>query len=197
MARQEGAARPVTSQQFQRLTDIVRRNSTTSLRDVALLQMSFRAGLRAMEIAALEIDTILDQNGEILRTIRLKKSGTKGAKGGIAYLSHPELREALRAYIVLDRSNKSTEYQNVFISRKGTPFSPSSMSRLFSHLFTRGGLDGYTCHSGRKGLARALNEQNVSVYNIQKILRHSNIQTTVNHYLSVDEDTLANLVEGV
>jgi integrase/recombinase XerD len=92
MARQEGAARPVTSQQFQRLTDIVRRNSTTSLRDVALLQMSFRAGLRAMEIAALEIDTILDQNGEILRTIRLKKSGTKGAKGGIAYLSHPELR---------------------------------------------------------------------------------------------------------
>ena len=197
MARQEGAARPVTTQQFQRLTDIVRRNSTTSLRDVALLQMSFRAGLRAMEIAALEIDTILDQNGEILRTIRLKKSGTKGAKGGIAYLSHPELREALRAYIVLDRSNKSTEYQNVFISRKGTPFSPSSMSRLFSHLFTRGGLDGYTCHSGRKGLARALNEQNVSVYNIQKILRHSNIQTTVNHYLSVDEDTLANLVEGV
>jgi integrase/recombinase XerD len=197
MARQEGAARSVTSQQFQRLTDIVRRNSTTSLRDVALLQMSFRAGLRAMEIAALEIDTILDQNGEILRTIRLKKSGTKGAKGGIAYLSHPELREALRAYIVLDRSNKSTEYQNVFISRKGTPFSPSSMSRLFSHLFTRGGLDGYTCHSGRKGLARALNEQNVSVYNIQKILRHSNIQTTVNHYLSVDEDTLANLVEGV
>lgn len=197
MARQEGAARPVTSQQFQRLTDIVRRNSTTSLRDVALLQMSFRAGLRAMEIAALEMDTILDQNGEILRTIRLKKSGTKGAKGGIAYFSHPELREALRAYIVLDRSNKSTEYQNVFISRKGTPFSPSSMSRLFSHLFTRGGLDGYTCHSGRKGLARALNEQNVSVYNIQKILRHSNIQTTVNHYLSVDEDTLANLVEGV
>lgn len=197
MARQEGAARPVTSQQFQRLKDIVRRNSTTSLRDVALLQMSFRAGLRAMEIAALEMDTILDQNGEILRTIRLKKSGTKGAKGGIAYLSHPELREALRAYIVLDRSNKSTEYQNVFISRKGTPFSPSSMSRLFSHLFTRGGLDGYTCHSGRKGLARALNEQNVSVYNIQKILRHSNIQTTVNHYLSVDEDTLANLVEGV
>ena len=53
-----------------------------------------------------------------------------------------------------------------------------------------------TCHS-RRGLARALNEQNVSVYNIQKILRHSNIQTTVTHYLSVDEDTLANLVEGV
>ena len=197
MARQEGAARPVTTQQFQRLTDIVRRNSTTPLRDVALLQMSFRAGLRAMEIAALEMDTILDPNGEILRTIRLKKNGTKGAKGGIAYLSHPELREALHAYIVLDRSNKSTEYQNLFISRKGTPFSPSSMSRLFSHLFARGGLDGYTCHSGRKGLARALNEQNVSVYNIQKILRHSNIQTTVNHYLSVDEDTLANLVEGV
>lgn len=197
MAREEGAARPVTSQQFQELTDIIRRKSTTPLRDIALLQMSFRAGLRAMEIAALQLDSILDSEGNIQRTVRLKKNGTKGAKGGIAYLSHPELREALSAYLVLDRSSKSTKYNNVFISRKGTPFSPSSMSRLFSHLFRRGGLEGYSCHSGRKGLARALNEQNVSVYNIQKILRHSNIQTTVTHYLSVDEDTLANLVEGV
>ena len=76
-----------------------------------------------MEIAALQLDSILDADGNIQRTIRLKKAGTKGAKGGIAYLSHPELREALSAYLVLDRSSKATTYNNVFISRKGTPWS--------------------------------------------------------------------------
>ena len=84
MARKEGAARPITTQQFQELTDIIRRKSTTPLRDIALLQMSFRAGLRAMEIAALQLDSILDADGNIQRTIRLKKAGTKGAKGGIS-----------------------------------------------------------------------------------------------------------------
>ena len=71
------------------------------------------------------------------------------------------------------------------------------MSRLYTHLYLRAGYEGATGHCGRKSLARNLNEQNVSVYNIQKVLRHSNIQTTVKHYLSVDEETLANLVEGV
>ena len=197
MPKQEGTARVINNAEFQEVIETVRRKSTQPLRDIAILQMSFRAGLRAMEVANLELRDIFMPNGDLKRTITLRKAGTKGSKGGVAYLSHPELREALEAYIVLKRSSISTKYENVFISRKGTPFSPSSMSRLYSHLYCRAGYYGCTGHSGRKSLARALNEQNVSVYNIQKILRHSNIQTTVRHYLSVDEETLANLVEGV
>jgi len=197
MPRKEGIAKPLDSQQFQRVIDDTRRKSTDALQQIAILQMSFRTGLRAMEIAALELDDILEPDGEIKRTITLRKVTTKGTKGGIAYLSHIELREALSTYIVLKRSKITTEYKNVFISRKGTPFSPSSMSRLFSHMYKRAGFYGCTGHTGRRSLAKLLNAQNASIYNIQKILRHSNIQTTVNHYLSVDEETLANLVEGV
>jgi len=197
MRTHEGQAKPLNPQEFQRVLDDVRRKSTDALRDIALLQMSYRAGLRAKEIAALKLSDVLDAKGEIKRSITLRRIATKGGKGGVAYLSHAELREALEAYIVLKRSKLSTEYENVFISRKSTPFSPSSMSRLFSHIYTRAGFDGCTSHTGRRSLCKNLNAQNVSVYNIQKIMRHSNIQTTINHYLSVDEETLANLVEEV
>ena len=197
MRLHEGQATPLNMQQFQLVIDNCRQRSMDALRDIAILQMSYRSGLRAMEIAELKLSDILDSKGEIKRSITLRKASTKGNKGGVAYMSHAELREALDAYIVLKRSNISTEYENVFISKKGTPFSPSSMSRLFTHIYKRAGFEGCTSHSGRRSLCKNLNAQNVSVYNIQKIMRHSNIQTTVNHYLSVDEETLANLVEEV
>ena len=197
MRTHEGQARPLNPQEFQAVLDDVRRKSTHALRDIALLQMSYRSGLRAKEIAELKLSDVLDSRGEVKRSITLRRAATKGGKGGVAYLSHAELREALEAYIVLKRSKLPTEYENVFISRKSTPFSPSSMSRLFSHIYVRAGFDGCTSHTGRRSLCKNLNAQNVSVYNIQKIMRHSNIQTTINHYLSVDEETLANLVEEV
>ena len=197
MRKHEGQARPIDSEQFQRVIDDIRKKSTAPYRDVAILQMSYRAGLRAKEIAALKLSDILDGKGDIKRSITLRRIATKGGKGGVAYMSHAELREALEVYIVLNRSKIPTEYENVFISRKGTPFSPSSMSRLFTHIYTRAGFDGCTSHTGRRSLCKNLNAQNVSVYNIQKIMRHSNIQTTINHYLSVDEETLATLVEEV
>ena len=196
MRLHEGTAKPINNEEFQKVIDNCHAESFDSLRDIAILQMSYRAGLRAMEIAALKLSDILDSKGEIKRTITLRKAGTKGNKGGIAYVSHVELREALSAYIVNKRSKLDTDSDFLFISKKGSPFSPSSMSRLFSNIYKRAGLEGCTSHSGRKSLCKNLNAQNVSVFNIQKIMRHSNIQTTVKHYLSVDEDLLANLVEG-
>ena len=93
---------------------------------------------------------------------------------------------------------KRLQYQNVYSSvGKSTPFSPSSMSRLVSTLYSNAGYERASNHSGRRSLAANLNKQNVSVYNVSKILRHSSITTTVNHYLSVDKDTLAELVKSV
>ena len=197
MRLHEGSAKPMKPETFQKVIDTVAEQSQDVLRDIAILQVSYRVGLRAREIAGLTLADLLDNEGQIKSQVTLRKKTTKGSKGGTAYFTHPDLRAALTKYIVEKRSTLSTEYDNVFISKKKSPFSPSSMSRLFSNLYAKAGLEGHTSHSGRKGLARALNEQNVSVYNIQKILRHSNVQTTINHYLSVDEDVLAKIVGNV
>ena len=195
MRTHEGQARPLNNDEFQKVIDSVRAESIDPLRDIAILQMSFRAGLRCGEIANLLLTDILDGAGEIKRSVTLRKATTKGSRGGVAFLSHAELRDALGTYIVQKRSTISTDFNNVFISRKASPFSPSSMSRLFTHIYKRAGYEGATSHTGRRSLCKHLNAQNVSVYNIQKVMRHKSISTTVNHYLSVDEEVLARLVE--
>jgi len=197
MTRKEGTAKPLNDEEFQQVIDHTMATSQFPLRDCAILQVSVRVGLRAGEIALLEMEDIMSPQGLIKKQVTLKKRNTKNNKGGIAYFSHPEVREALRKYIVENRSKYETDYENVFISKKGTPFSPNTMSRVFSTLYAKAGYPESTGHSGRKSLARALNRQNVNIYNIKEILRHSNIQTTVKHYISVDADVLENLVGNV
>ena len=197
MRTHEGQARTLNNEQFQDVIDYTWKTSAHPLRDIAILQVSFRAGLRAAEIAQMTLSDLFDSNGDMKSKIVLRKKTTKGNKGGVAFFVNPELREALARYIVEERSSKATTFDNVKKSKKLTPFHPSSMSRLFGTLYRNAGYEGATGHTGRRSLAKNRNEQNVSVYNIQKILRHSNIQTTVRHYLSVDEDTLASIMSDV
>ena len=194
MRLHEGQANSLNQQQFQDVIEHVKATSRHIIRDIAILQVSYRCGLRAMEIAGLNLTDLVNKNGDINKHIPLRKKTTKGSRGGVAYFTHPDVRVALEEYIVEIRSKISTDCNKVFLSQKGTPFSASSMSRLFGTLYKKAGMEGCTGHTGRRSLARNLNAQNVSVYNIQKILRHASIETTVNHYLSVDEEVLANIV---
>lgn len=223
MRTHEGQSKTLNSEEFQQLIDHVRATSQFPERDIAILSISYRAGLRAMEICNLHLSDILDENGDLRRTVVLRKKATKGTRGGVAFFTHVDLREALSAYLKVlssktndrngarapsstkvkcksDHENapeKHIQYPHLFLSKKKTPFHPGSMSRLFTNLCKSAGFSGVTSHFGRRSLAKNLNAQDVSVYNIQKILRHKNIQTTVNHYLSVDEDHLAALISNV
>ena len=197
MTRKEGTAKPLNEEQFQEVIDYTMATSQFPLRDCAILQVSARVGLRAGEISHITLGDLMSPSGYLKKQVTLRKKTTKNDKGGTAYFSHPDVREALNQYIVENRSKLETDYDNVFISKKGTPFSPNTMSRVFSTLYDKAGYPDSKGHSGRKQLARALNRQNVNIYNIKEILRHSNIQTTIKHYISVDEDVLENLVGNV
>ena len=193
--RKEGIAKPLTTEMADQIIDNIQAFSAYPERDTAMFLVSFRAGLRVGEIASLVWGDILQKDGKIKETFSLRKDTTKGKKGGLAFLTHPELRLALEVH---KQSVKSISSKApVFLSRKQGHFSSVSMSRLFKHIYARAGFEGYSSHSGRKGLGKALNEANVNIYNIQKVLRHSSITTTVNHYISVDEDLLAKMVSRV
>lgn len=196
--RKEGIAKPLNADKLSVILQDIQENSAFAVRDKALVLVSFRSGLRVGEIASLVWDDILTKNGEIKETFSLRKVTTKGKKGGLAFFTHPELRSALSDLLAETLSVKSICREDpVFRSRKGGAFSNVSLSRLFTNTYARAGMEGLSSHSGRKGLCKALNEANVNVYNIQKVLRHSSISTTINHYISVDEDLLANMVKGV
>ena len=80
MRLHEGQARPLNTLEFQLVIDDVRRKSTAALMHIALLQMSFRAGLRAKEIAELKLSDICDSKGEIKGALPLEKSQPRETK---------------------------------------------------------------------------------------------------------------------
>lgn len=195
MRLHEGQAKSINVQQFQIVIDSARSHSAYPDRDIAILCVSFYAGLRAMEIAALKLGDVLDQQGSLRSVITLRKAGTKSRKGGLAYLTNPALRASLIQHIstISTADGKYSFDDPLFSTRNGSAFSPSSMSRHFSGIYSRAGFEGCTSHTGRRSLARNLNRAGVSIYNIQKILRHADIAQTV-RYIDVDEDVLSGIL---
>src|SRR4051794_15316194 len=66
-------------------------------RDRVMVLLSFKAGLRAKEIAQLTWAMVTDATGEIAEAIALPNSALKGKNGGRTIPLHSELREALVA----------------------------------------------------------------------------------------------------
>ena len=93
-------------------------------RDRAIIAVSFMAGLRAKEIAALTIDNVYGEDGKIREEFVLSKEQTKGRKARRVFLSD-RLRRELTIYM------KDAHFRNgctaLFQSQKGKAFSANTM----------------------------------------------------------------------
>ena len=78
----EGQARVLKEEEFHRVIAHVRDTSRFSVRDCAILQVSYRCGLRAKEIAGLTLEDVLDMDGNVKEVITLRSKITKGSKVG-------------------------------------------------------------------------------------------------------------------
>lgn len=195
MARHtEGQAATIKEPEFMRVVAHVRNNSATPERDVAILQISYRAGLRAKEIAGLTIEDIIYEDGSLREVVTLRSAVTKGSKVGKAFLSHPQLRAALEEYVE-NRSKLKSDSSSLFVTQRKAAFTANAMSKLFTKLYKGAGIEGGTSHSGRRSLASSLIKKKANIYQVKEILRHSSIQST-SVYFSEDEDTLCDLLRS-
>jgi len=64
-------------------------------RDRAMVLLSFKAGLRAVEIVGVTWSMVTDASGEIADCISLQNTASKGKGGGRAIPLHSDLRDAL------------------------------------------------------------------------------------------------------
>ena len=161
-----------------------------ALRDTAIYLLTYRAGLRIGSVSGLEMADLVDSKGKLRKVVTLRSKITKGNKTNSAYLSHPELREALEKYL---NSRPNYKCKSVFVSQKGTRFSPNSMSQLMLKNYNEAGLDGCSSHSGRRGFASSLIANGLDIVSLSKAMGHSNI-TTTQRYVEVDELRLLTMV---
>ena len=179
MNKERGSARVLTSAEFKRVVKMQESNKY-SLRNICCLYISFYLMLRAKEIASLSISTFVDASGNLKKEVLLKRTMTKGAKQRKVYLTNEKLRKVIKDYLKYRQSNNTYDMDAPFIlSQKKCSFTPDTMQKLFSKFYRAVGLDGASSHSGRRTGATNLFENGIDVRNVQVLLGHSQISSTI------------------
>ena len=179
--RDQGQAKIVLGNQRKRVIQFQQGNLRTGKRNIALFHMSFCCGLRSKEMAALSIsDAYSLKDKKVLSEAFLTREMTKGKKQRTIYLGHKDLVEAIQSYLK-ERITSGEElhgYSPLFKSERNYRFTGQTLSIVFRTMFDAVGLKGMSSHSGRRTFATSLDEQGVSIKNIQTLMGHQSISTT-------------------
>lgn len=175
-------------------------------RDRAMVCLSYYAGMRIGEIAALKVADVLALDGSIKEEIRLAASQTKGQRGRVVVLSE-KLRKELHAYLMQRFGVSSTKdliavsYSDamnkaLFVTQKKKEegFSSNGAAWHMHELYKQVGLDGCSSHSGRRTFASTIAARGTAIKTIMELLGHRQIATT-SRYISVTADMKRAAVE--
>ncbi len=150
-------------------------------RDLAILALLARLGLRAGEVARLCLDDIDWRAGEV--TIRGKGSS-------IACLPLPhEAGEALVSY--LRHGRPQADFREVFVSMHAPlrPLSPIAVTHVVATACKRAGIEPVHAHRLRHTLASEMLRAGTPLAQIAPVLRHASVATTA-IYAKIDREAL-------
>ncbi len=162
-------------------------------RNRAIFAVSFYAGLRACEIAALRVGDVFDDRGAVRDTLYLSSAQTKGSEGSTVLVSK-RLAKALGAYAAAHHSHITYPNAPLFFSAKGGGFSAQTIVNLFSRFYKLAGIKGASSHTGRRQFLTELADKGINVRVIQALARHKHIATT-QRYIDFNESKLRNAIE--
>jgi integrase/recombinase XerC/integrase/recombinase XerD len=155
--------------------DGIPQSTPLELRDRAMFELAYGAGLRAEEIVTLDVSA-LDPDGEELRV------EGKGSKTRIVPAGEPAWR-ALDRYLERGRPLLAREAREadpaLFLSKSGRRLSTSDVRRRLAGWTRRAALAaGVTPHTLRHSFATHLLEGGADLRVIQELLGHASISTT-------------------
>ncbi len=174
--QQKTLPRIVVEDDMHRLLDVyidqAKAGDPLALRDRALLELLYAAGLRISEAASLTLDSF-DASMAQMRVMG------KGSKERIIPL-YDLAREKLEAYLLQGRPSlvkKPSPY--VFLSRRGNPMSADALRRVFKQALAEAGLDqSLSPHAMRHTFATDLLNGGADLRSVQEMLGHASLSTT-------------------
>lgn len=149
-----------------------------ALRDVALVETAYAAGLRISELAGATVDALDLARGEI-------RVAGKGRKERIGLLGRPA-RSALAEYLaegrpaLASRGKPATRpVEALFLNHRGGPLGARGMRLRLDGLFARAGLpEDATPHTLRHSFATHLLDGGADLRVVQELLGHASLGTT-------------------
>jgi site-specific recombinase XerD len=179
--------RAIPAESVRQLLASINRQTARGRRDYAIVLLLARLGLRASEVAFLELDDLNWEDGQV--TVR-------GKRGARAALPIPgDVGAAIAAYLRHGRPRSAC--RRVFL-RAHAPIrgfaGPSAIACVVRDALERAGVTAPTkgAHQFRHGLATQMLRRGASLTEIGEVLRHRSPETTT-IYAKVDLDALRTL----
>lgn len=176
-----------TEDEVERLIGVVDRSSPKGKRDVAMILLAARLGLRASDICGLKFENIHWENNTIVLT--QKKTDQR--------IELPLLEEIGNAIIDYLKYGRPISYLPYVFIRIGQPYSrmaEATLHSIVSFYLRRAGIEHVTekkhgPHALRHSLAGVLLEQKIPLPVIAEVLGHTNTESTMS-YLRIDLESL-------
>jgi len=163
-------------------------------RNQVIVLLSFRAGLRAKEVANLRWSMIIGPDGNLGDCIHLTDIASKGKSGRIIPINR-ELRSAL---INLHQQNGKRLSEWVITTERSDRTSPQAIVNLFQRWYRDLGQIGCSSHSGRRtfitNAARKISTVGGSLRDVQQLAGHTSLQTT-QRYIETDNEAIKRIVD--
>jgi site-specific recombinase XerD len=177
---------PAGLMEVQRLLDSCDRTNPGGTRDLAILMLVARLGLRSAEVARLELGDIDWRAGEIV---------VRGKTRRHDRLPVPcDVGEALAAYLC--QARPPTPIRQVFLARKAPmrAIRPDLVSDVTRRACDRAGLPRVGAHRLRHALATEMLRRGATLVEVSQVLRHRDLATTA-IYAKVDLGTLRHVAQ--
>ena len=165
--------RALSPAETERLIDAATGTAPRTLRDRALVELLYGAGLRVSEAVGLEKGAA-DLEDRIVRVLG------KGGKERLVPLGRPAA-EAVRRYLALGRPHLDRRYRpELFLNARGGPLTRAGAFLILRRLAERAGLEPGRVHPHllRHSFATHLLEGGADLRSVQEMLGHADLGTT-------------------
>jgi integrase/recombinase XerC len=164
----------LTVEQVERLLAAPPADDPLGLRDRAILETLYSAGLRVSELTGLDVDAMDLDSGVV--TVR-----GKGKRERLALLGEPA-RAALRAWLAAREAVAAGLRKTVpavFLNKNGGRLTTRSVGRLLEKYLAQAGLDPRASpHTLRHSFATHLLDAGADIRGVQELLGHRSLATT-------------------
>ncbi len=178
------------------------RDSKSSLRDLAIVELVLHTGLRIQELRLLNVSDLFD--GTTIRShLTIRAETAKRCKSREVFLNR-HIVQVLKGFIRYKRSvEESVDPQApLFVSKKSNRMGQRTLQDMIEKWFIKtrltdaNGDSKYTFHSLRHTFSMNLRRRGVSLERIQKLLGHASLQAT-GIYLEPSREDLIEAVESL
>ena len=185
-------AKVPTEQELKRLFAAVQQNNHAARNRMAIM-LSYYAGMRVGEIAALTIGDVFEADGSKREQIRLGAEITKGGHARVIFVNEKLGKEIDRYKRTLGEKLPASN-RPLLMTQKRTSFSANTLCQLLAQIYRDAGIDGGSSHSGRRWFITRLAHSGVSPKVIMTLAGHKHL-TTTQRYIDVNDEMMRAAVE--